>query len=107
MTTDYAIIATGGKQYRVREGDTIQIEKLSGDAGDDVTFGEVLLVSVDGNVSVGAPHVGGASVAGTIASQTRGPRLTVFKYKSKTRDRTKNGHRQSLTAVTIKSINAG
>ena len=105
--TDYAIISTGGKQYRVREGDTIDVEKLPGDVGDEVTFSEVLLSSVGGNVSVGAPGVEGASVLGEIAGQVKGPKLIVFKYKAKTRARAKTGHRQPLTSITIKKIATG
>jgi len=105
--TDYAIISTGGKQYRVREGDTVDVEKLPGDVGDEVTFSEVLLSSVGGNVSIGSPGVQGASVVGEIAGQIRGPKLTVFKYKAKTRARSKTGHRQALTSVTIKKIATG
>lgn len=103
----YAIIRTGGHQYRVREGDTIEIETLAGEAGDAVIFEEVLLVDNFGEVTVGAPTVPGASVNGAIAAQTRGPKLLAMKYKNKTRSRTVRGHRQHLTRVKITSISTG
>lgn len=103
----YAIIRTGGHQYRVREGESINIETLPGDAGDTVTFTEVLLVESDGNVQVGSPIVAGASVTAAIDGQVRGPKLLAMKYKNKTRSRTVRGHRQHLTRVKITSISAG
>lgn len=104
--TDYAIIATGGKQYRVRPGDTISVEKLEGDSGAKVEFDSVLLSSVSGKVKVGAPTVKGAKVTGEIASQGQGEKLIHFRWKNKTHGGSKRGHRQKLTDVTIKSINA-
>ena len=106
MSADYAIISTGGKQYRVREGDTIEIEKLAGEIGEFVDFREVLLASVAGKVSVGTPALAGAKVVGEIKDQTKGDKLTVFKYKPKTRRRVKKGHRQQLTSVHITAIAA-
>jgi large subunit ribosomal protein L21 len=103
----YAIIRTGGRQYRVREGDTIDVERLAGDAGDSITFDEVLLVENDGAVQVGAPTVTGASVSANIDGQVRGPKLLAMKYKNKTRSRTVHGHHQHLTRVKITSISAG
>ncbi len=103
----YAIIRTGGHQYRVREGDEINVETLAGDAGDSVTFSEVLLVERDGNVQVGSPIVTGAAVTASIAGQVRGPKLLAMKYKNKTRSRTVHGHRQHLTRVKITSISGG
>jgi large subunit ribosomal protein L21 len=103
----YAIIRTGGHQYRVREGDTIDVELLAGDAGDQVVFDEVLLVENFGEVKVGAPTVAGASVTAAIDAQTRGPKLLAMKYKNKTRSRTVHGHRQHLTRVKITTISAG
>lgn len=102
--TDYAIIKSGGKQYRVRPGDTLEIEKIEGAAGDQVTLGEVLLTSVDGKIAVGTPTVAHASVIAEIAGQVKGEKLTIFKYKAKTRYRRKNGHRQKLTSILVKSI---
>tara|TARA_B100001013_G_C24378125_1_gene350969 strand:+ start:227 stop:550 length:324 start_codon:yes stop_codon:yes gene_type:complete len=104
MTNDYAIIATGGKQYRVREGDTVEIEKVEGDAGANVMFDRVLLSSLSGNVTVGTPIVKGAKVIGEISSQEKAKKVTVFRYKNKTRRRTKNGHRQRFTSVKITGI---
>ena len=104
MNVDYAIISTGGKQYRVREGDTI--EKLAGEIGEFVDFREVLLASVGGEVSIGTPALAGTKVVGEIKDQTKGVKLTVFKYKPKTRRRVKKGHRQQLTSVHITAIAA-
>ena len=104
MTDDYAIINTGGKQYRVREGDTVQIEKLIGEPGDTVTFDRVLLTSVGGAVTIGKPSVDGAEVQGEIASQDKGPKVISFWFKNKTRQHTKTGHRQKLTSVKITGI---
>ncbi|MEX0763467.1 MAG: 50S ribosomal protein L21 [Dehalococcoidia bacterium] len=104
--TDYAIISTGGKQYRVRQGDIIEVEKLQGEVGEEIAFADVLLASVDGSVTVGSPTLDGAKVVGEIAGHDRAPKVTIFKYKNKTRNRVKNGHRQPFTAVTIKEIAA-
>lgn len=105
--TDYAIIATGGKQYRVREGDTVQIEKLPGEPGEAVTFDKVLLTNLDGALSVGKPSVDGAEVTGEIASQDKAKKVFSFRYKNKTRRNVKTGHRQKLTSVKITGIKAG
>ena len=104
MSSDYAIIHTGGKQYRVRPGDTIDVEKLDGDAGAQVEFTEVLLTSVGGNIAVGKPKVEGARVTGEIAAQRKSEKTISFKYMAKTRRRSIRGHRQQLTQVTIKEI---
>jgi len=106
MTDDYAIINTGGKQYRVRQGDTVQVEKLEGEPGDAVTFDRVLLTSLDGKVEVGKPAVDGASVSGEISSQDKAKKTVSFRYKNKTRQNVKTGHRQKLTSVKITEINA-
>ncbi|HMT15370.1 MAG TPA: 50S ribosomal protein L21, partial [Aestuariivirga sp.] len=90
----YAVIKTGGKQYRVAANDKILIEKLAGEAGDQVTFGEVLLVANGGTVDVGAPFVSGATVVGEIAAQERGPRVIIFKKRRRKHYRRRNGHRQ-------------
>lgn len=100
----YAIIRTGGHQYRVREGDTLDVELLAGEAGDEVVFDEVLLLGDAGDVQIGAPTIEGASVTAAIAAHTRGPKLLAMKYKNKTRSRTVRGHRQHLTRVRITSI---
>ena len=107
MSDDYAIIATGGKQHRVREGDTVQVEKLDGEPGSAVTFDRVLLASVGGQVSIGNPTVDGAEVSAEIASQDKARKVFSFRYKNKTRQNVKTGHRQKLTAVKITGIKAG
>ena len=100
----YAIIATGGKQYRVSEGDLIKVEKLEGNAGDTVTFDQVVAVS-DGSLKVGK-DVAKASVSATVVEQGRGKKVIVYKYKRKTGYHKNNGHRQAYTQVKIDKINA-
>lgn len=101
----YAIIETGGKQYRVQEGERLFVEKLPADAGDAVTFDRVLAVGGDGEeLAVGHPMVEGARVTGKVLKQTRGKKIIVFKYKSKKNYRRKQGHRQPLTQVVIDKI---
>ena len=100
----YAIIATGGKQYKVSEGDIITIEKLGVEAGEKVTFDQVLAVS-DKELKVGAPTVEGASVEASVVKEGRGKKLIVYKYKRKTGYHKKNGHRQAFTQVKIEKIN--
>ncbi len=100
----YAIIATGGKQYKVSEGDVIRVEKLEGEAGDKVFFDQVLAVS-DDKLSVGS-DVSSATVSGTIRSQGKARKVIVYKYKRKSGYHKKNGHRQLYTEVTIDQINA-
>ena len=104
---NYAIIETGGKQYRVREGDSITVEKLPGEEGDAVQLDNVLLVSQEGTVSVGQPHVDGARVLAEVARQGKADKVIVFKYKPKVRYHVKNGHRQQVTQLAIKQIIAG
>ena len=101
----YAIIATGGKQYKVSEGDTIKVEKLGVEAGETVTFDKVLLVN-NGEVVVGNPTVDNATVSATVVSEGRSRKVIVYKYKRKTGYHKKNGHRQSYTEVKIDKINA-
>ena len=98
----YAIIATGGKQYKVSEGDVIKVEKLSAEAGETVTFDNVLAVS-DGTLKVGG-DVSGAKVSATVVSQGRDKKVVVYKYKPKTGYHKKNGHRQAYTQVKIEKI---
>lgn len=102
----YAIIETGGKQYRVQAGETIRIEKLEANEGETVVLDKVLLVSKDGQLTVGAPLVAGAKVTGTVKAQGKAPKIIVFKYHNKTNYRKKTGHRQPFTAVTIEAIEA-
>ena len=101
----YAIIATGGKQYKVSEGDVIRVEKLGAEAGSEVTFDQVLAVS-DKKLKVGNPVVDGASVTATVVGEGKGKKVIVYKYKSKTGYHKKNGHRQAYTEVKIEKINA-
>ena len=104
----YAVIQTGGKQYRVEPGKTVVVEKLAGDKGAQVTFDQVLLVSSgDGaNVTIGKPTVANAKVTGEIVEQGRGEKLVVFKFRRRKNYVRKNGHRQDHTAVKITAINA-
>lgn len=99
----YAIIATGGKQYRVSEGDVIYIEKIDADVDSTVSF-DVLLVGNEGDVKVGTPVVEGVKAEGKIVGQIRGEKIIVFKYKSKKNYRRKQGHRQPYTKVEITKI---
>ena len=100
----YAIIATGGKQYKVSEGDIIKVEKLDVEAGNTVTFDQVIAVS-DSTLKV-ADDVKGATVTATVMEQGRGKKVIVYKYKRKTGYHKKNGHRQAYTQVKIEKINA-
>ncbi len=100
----YAIVETGGKQYRVSVGDRISIEKLPDAAGGEVTFDRVLLLGGDGTTEVGTPVVDGAAVVASVDDHFRGEKLVIFKYKAKKRYRRRTGHRQSLTHVTITGI---
>lgn len=102
----YAIVETGGKQYKVSEGDVLFIEKLNAEAGAEVTFDKVLLVSKDGGVVVGSPTVAGATVTGTVLKNGKAKKIIVFKYKAKKNYRRKQGHRQPYTQVQIGKINA-
>ena len=102
----YAIIKNGGKQYKVAEGDVVFFEKLNSEAGDTVKFDNVVLVSDDKKVEVGAPYVKGVSVEGTVVANGKAKKVIVYKYKRKTGYHKKNGHRQQYTAVKIEKINA-
>lgn len=102
----YAIIETGGKQYKVQAGDVIFIEKLQAGAGDSVTFDRVLAVSSEGGLKTGAPTIAGATVTGKVEQQVKGRKIIVFKYKAKKNYKRKQGHRQPYTKVTIESIQA-
>jgi large subunit ribosomal protein L21 len=102
----YAVIATGGKQYRVQVGDTLDVEKLA--PGDDgsVSLRAVMLVDDDGTVTAGPDALASATVTATVVDQVKGPKLTVFKYKNKTGYRRRNGHRQPLTRIRVDEITA-
>jgi len=100
----YAIIKTGGHQYRVAPGDTIEVEKLDANVGDTVELGDVLMLGGNDGVKVGAPLVEGAKVLARVLGQTKGEKLIIFKFKAKKRYRRKTGHRQSLTRLSIQEI---
>ena len=102
----YAVIQTGGKQYRVAEGDVIEVEKLAFEPGADAKFEEVLLVSNGNSVSIGAPLVTGAAVTVEILEQTKAPKVIAFKYKRRKGYHRTVGHRRQLTRLKIKSITA-
>ena len=101
----YAIIVTGGKQYKVEEGKSNFVEKLDAKQGDKVTFDKVVLVSGD-DTKIGTPFVDGAAVEGTVDKQGKEKKVVTFKYKPKKHTHTKQGHRQPYTKVTINKINA-
>ena len=101
----YAVIATGGKQYKVSEGDVIRVEKLGANEGDKISFDQVLLVGGD-ETKVGNPTVSGAAVEASVVREARAKKVIVYKYKPKTGYHKKNGHRQSYTEVKIEKINA-
>lgn len=100
----YAVIATGGKQYRVKVGDTLDVEKLEGGDDGSVELRPVLFVGDDGAVTSGRDDLAGVTVKATVVDQVKGPKLTVFKYKNKTGYRRKNGHRQPLTRIRVDEI---
>ena len=101
-----AIIVTGGKQYKVAQGDTLFIEKLASEAGENVTFDKVLAVIDGDKITVGTPVVEGASVEGKIVKNGKGKKIRIFKYNAKKGYRKRQGHRQPYTKVEIKKINA-
>jgi large subunit ribosomal protein L21 len=102
----YAVIRTGGKQYRVAADQVLTIERLEGEPGTEVVFDSVLAVDAGEGLKIGTPLVGGAKVTAEIVKQTRGPQLIVFKKKRRQHYRRKNGHRQDLTQVKISGIQA-
>ena len=100
----FAVIETGGKQYKVSEGDVIYVEKLDVNEGDKVTFDRVLALSSDAGFVAGAPTVEGATVTGTVEKNGKAKKIYVFKYKAKKNEKRKLGHRQPYTKVTINTI---
>ena len=102
----YAIIETGGKQYKVSEGDIITVEKLAVEAGSEYKFDKVLVLAKEGDIKVGAPYVEGAAVTASVIGDGKAKKVIVYKYKRKTGYHKKNGHRQQYTAVKIDKINA-
>ena len=101
----YAVIVTGGKQYRVEKGDVIFVEKLGAEADSTYTFDQVLAVGEEGSVKFGAPTVAGASVSGKVLKNGKGKKITVFTYRAKKGSKRKMGHRQPFTKVEITEIN--
>ena len=100
----YAVVETGGKQYKVRAGEMVDVDKLSLDVGDKIELDRVLLVTSGEDVRVGQPIVEGAKVLATVADHVKGPKVTVFKYRPRERYRRKKGHRQNYTRLTIDEI---
>jgi len=100
----FAVIKTGGKQYKVAEGDEIIVEKLDAEAGNDVTFDNVLMLGAEGKVTIGEPTVSGASVVARVSEQRKGAKVTIMKKRQRSTYRRKRGHRQSETVVLIESI---
>jgi large subunit ribosomal protein L21 len=100
----YAIIKTGGKQYKVSEGDLVRVEKLNAEIGDTVEFDQVLMVKGEDDLKVGAPLVENAKVSATVKDQAKDKKVIVFKYRPKKNSKSKQGHRQPYTLVEIKNI---
>lgn len=103
----YAVIRTGGKQYRVSPGELLRVESLTGAVGSEISFSDVLLTSADGAVQIGTPFIPGASVTARIVEQGKEKKILVFKKKRRKNYRRRRGHRQHFTAVQIKAINLG
>ena len=103
----FAVIKTGGKQYRVAANDVISVAKIEGEAGSAITFSEVLTLSHEGGVEIGLPGVSGASVSATLVEQARGPKVIAFKKRRRQNSRRKRGHRQDLTVVRIGAFSLG
>ncbi len=102
----FAVIKTGGKQYKVQKDDKLLVEKLEGNEGDTVTLDDVLMLADGKTSTIGEPLVKGASVEATVVAQTRGPKITIFKKKRRQNYRRKKGHRQDLTMIQITNIKA-
>lgn len=103
----YAIVKTGGKQYKVAEGDVLFVEKLEANAGEEITLNEVLAcTNAEGELKVGAPVVEGASVTAKVVEQGKAKKIVVYKYKAKKDYRRKQGHRQPYTKIVVEKINA-
>jgi large subunit ribosomal protein L21 len=103
----YAVIRTGGKQYRVSPGELLRVERLAGEVGSEITFSDVLLTAANGSVQVGTPLIPGTTVTARVVQQGREKKILVFKKKRRKNYRRKRGHRQYFTAVQIKTINFG
>ena len=100
----YAVVRTGGKQVRVAPGESVRVEKLDGNVGDQIELSDVLLVGAEDRVVVGKPTVAGAKVVGTITDQGRGPKIVVFKMKRRKNYRRKSGHRQAYTEIRVDKV---
>ncbi len=103
----YAVVETGGKQYKVSEGDTVMIERIQAEVGETITLDRVLMVASESEIQVGQPFLDTARVTAEVVGHIRGPKLIVFKYRPKKRYRRKLGHRQELTRLRIGEIVAG
>lgn len=103
----YAVIKTGGKQYRVQEGDTLRVEKIDADEGANITLDQVLLVADGDNIQVGAPYVEGGKVSATVKTQGRGKKIKIIKLRRRKHHRKQMGHRQYFTELQIDNISAG
>lgn len=103
----YAVVRTGGKQYSIREGQQLDVETIAGEIGDTVEISDVLLISDGDQLTVGTPTVPGARVVAEVLSQGRAKKVTIFKYKRKTRYKRKLGHRQPYTRLAVREIVAG
>ena len=102
----YAIIETGGKQYKVEQGDKVSVEKLGAEAGETVTFDKVLALSDDNGLTVGTPYIDGTAVTGEVIENGKGKKVIAFKYKAKKDSKSKQGHRQPYTKLQIEKIEA-
>ena len=102
----YAIIETGGKQYKVQEGDTVYVELLKAEADDEITLDSVVALGTDDGIKVGAPYVDGASVTAKVVKNGKAKKITVMTYKPKKNEKRKLGHRQPYTKIEITAINA-
>lgn len=100
----YAIVEIGGKQEKVRAGDMVAVEKISGKQGESVVLDKILLIVDKENVTLGTPYIGGATVTATLTKQTKAPKLYIYKFKAKSRYRRKRGHRQLQTILKIQKI---
>jgi len=100
----YAVIRSGGKQYRVSQGGSVRVEKIAGEVGSEITLDDVLMVANEGDIKIGTPKVDGAQVTGTIVAQGRGPKIRVFKMKRRKGYRRTQGHRQDYTEIRVDAI---
>lgn len=103
----YAVIATGGKQYKVSKGDVLRVEKLGVEPGEDVSFDKVLLVADGDNINIGAPYVNGGNVSAKVQANGRGKKVDIIKFHRRKHHRKQMGHRQDFTEIEITDINAG